>query len=302
MAATTSTGYFTNRDGFSFFTRRTFPARPKAHLIVLHGLGEHSGRYEPFIEYFTGRGYAVSIFDLRGHGLSEGKRGDIQSFSQWVDDARTMVWEFNRTLGRDVPTILVGHSLGGLIALNVLAFHDDVDGAVISAPPLGRLAVPAWKTWLGMKVVNVLPTLSVGAEIRPAYLSRDPAVVEAYKSDKLVLKRITLRAGQALVTTAAEAMPLAYRIEQPLFMLHGAGDRICDPNKTKRFFNDIPASIKNLRLYEGAFHEPFTDVIREKVFQDVEDWISTMIVLRDTDYAAPRRNVDRYRDQVHYES
>jgi alpha-beta hydrolase superfamily lysophospholipase len=302
MADSISTGYFTNRDGFSFFTRRTHPARPKAHLVVVHGLGEHSGRYEPFIEHFTSHGYAVSAFDLRGHGSSEGKRGDVRDFSQWVDDARAMLWEFRRTLAGGLPTILVGHSLGGLIALNYLAGHDDVDGAVISAPPLGRLPVPAWKTWLGMKFAGVLPKLQVGAEIRPEHLSRDPEIVRAYKSDRLVLKRVTLRAGQALVTNSAEAMPLAYRIKLPLLMLHGAGDRICDPEATKRFFNDVPASIKNLRLYEGAFHEPFTDVIRERVFQDVEDWIGTMVVLREMDFAAPGRHVDRYSDQVHHES
>jgi len=277
MNTNETTTYFTNRNGEKFFVRYFLPQRPKALLVVAHGLGEHSGRYKRLGEYFADRGYAVAVYDLRGHGRSVGKRGHVDHFESWVEDLRTFVWNARREMRHTIPTFVIGHSLGGLIALSYIAHYSgEVDGAVISAPALSpTIKVPDWKVWLGKYMARVLPKVSMGAEIKPEDLSRDPEVVDSYRKDPYVFKRVTVRAGDQILAAAAQSIPWAYKIKCPVLMIQGNDDRICSVAATKNFFTRLPEDYKKLKLYDGAFHEPFNDVIRDRVFADVEDWIDS---------------------------
>jgi len=297
MNAGIITGYVMNSKGVRLYTRRSSPSEPRALIVIAHGFGEHAGRYAHVMEHLVRNNIAVSAFDMRGHGKSDGRRGDVKRFFHWVDDLHMMIREFRRYVDKSIPVILLGHSLGGLIALNYLSVHDDVDGAIISSPPLGSLtAVPAWKVRIGCRTAKLLPRFRVSAEIDPNNLSRDPIAIAEYIDDPLVLKRITLRAGQALVEHAADAMPLAYHVTCPILMLQGRGDKICSSKTTQLFYDNIPSPKKRLRLYDGAFHEPFNDIIKERVFADLDEWIGRLLQRRES--TSRTRGTAVFADQV----
>ncbi len=269
--------YFLHRDGVRFFTQRIAVAEPRALVVIAHGLGEHAGRYDHVMERFAQDGVAAAAYDYRGHGRSGGPRGDVRRFAQWVDDVRTFVWHFRNEVGDGVPVYVLGHSLGGLIALHFMATHGEADGVVVSSPAIGLMdAVPAWKRRLGARASRIAPKVRISAGIDPEHLSRDPAVVEAYRTDPLVTTRVTLRAGREIIDTASDAMPLAYLIDRPILMIQGEGDRICSAKATEVFYRNIAYPVKRLLLYDGAFHEPFNDVRREEVMDDVAGWVCRM--------------------------
>ena len=269
--------YFLHRDGVRFFTQRVAVAEPRALVVIAHGLGEHAGRYDHVMERFAREGVAAAAYDYRGHGRSGGPRGDVRRFAQWVDDLRTFVWAFRNEVGDGVPIYILGHSLGGLVALHFMASYGEADGVVVSSPAIGSMdAVPSWKRRLGGHAARIMPRLKVSAGIDPEYLSRDPAVAEAYRADPLVTTNVTLRAGREIIAVASDAMPLAYLIDRPILMLQGEGDRICSARATEVFYRNIAYPVKKLLLYDGAFHEPFNDVRREEIMDDVAAWVCRM--------------------------
>lgn len=273
------TSYFTNRDGVRFYTRRHVPTSPRGLLVVVHGLGEHSGRYDHFIDYFGSRGFAISMYDQRGHGRTDGKHGHVDKFEQWTDDVHTHIVDSKKMVPTNAPCIVVGHSLGGLIVLNYITTYDDgIRAAIVSSPAITpTVKVPALVRWLGERAANFIPRFTIAASIDASYLSRDTAVVRQYRNDPLVVKRITLKAGKEILQGAATSSNLAYNVKCPLLMIQGRGDKICSADATESFFNNVLHPNKKLMIYEGDFHEPFNDVIRERVFADVEEWLGGVL-------------------------
>jgi acylglycerol lipase len=240
-------------------------------FVVSHGLGEHAGRYQRFADWFAGRGVEVYALDHRGHGRSGGPRGHAPSQAALVDDLDRVV--SLATAGGARP-VLVGHSVGALIALAyALAHPDRIQRAVFSAPAfLVKQPVAAWKRAAG-PIHHVLPRFTVPTGIDQRTLSRDPAVVDAYAVDPLVhdlisarMQAVTMGQGPALIARAAE-------LRVPFLLLHGGADGLIDPTGSERFFAGATAPGRAFREYPGLYHEIFNEPEQTQVFQDILDWL-----------------------------
>jgi alpha-beta hydrolase superfamily lysophospholipase len=271
---------------------------PQANLVVVHGLGEHSGRYEDFAAWFVPLGYAVHAFDLRGHGKSWGTRGHVNRWGEFREDVRVFLAKVHER-APDLPLFLLGHSMGGLIVLNYVLHYAAAGPYAHRAsgenPPLDRL----------MGVVSSAPALALGEDVSPGLvlitrflsrvlpklqlpngldaegLSHNAEVVQAYREDPLVHGVISARFGAVLARTMSWTMAHAgaWPADLPLLMVHGGADPICPAEASERFRVNARASgaVGDLRLtrkvYPGYFHEVFNEVGREQVLQDVAAWL-----------------------------
>lgn len=248
---------------------------PAAALAVVHGYGDHGGRYVWFGEAMAARGYAVYVYDLRGHGQSSGERGQVRRFSDYYDDTAIYLDEVRRAQpGR--PLFLVGHSLGGLIAAGFTARQPQgLDGLVLSSP-FFRLAmeVPATKV-IGARVLAVVkPDWNIGNTVQAADLSHEPDVVDAYVTDPLVHHVAPARWVVELLSAQAAAPTTAERLELPLLLLYGDEDVVADPAVARAFLAAAGSPDKKLHAYEGLYHELFNETEREAVFADLAAWLA----------------------------
>jgi len=190
-----STGSFAGEKGIDVFYRNLPAEDEKARLVIAHGLGEHSGRYGNLFDRLVPAGFSVWALDFCGHGRSQGKRGHIDSFDQYLFDLKKLI-ELSR---KDAPSsrkiFLLGHSLGGLIALSYAErFSETIDGVIASSPWLGlKVQVPAVKAFMGKVMSLIWPRLSMGNELDATKISHDRDVVRAYRNDPLVHDRVTSR-------------------------------------------------------------------------------------------------------------
>lgn len=266
---------FEGKDGVSLHAQAWTPPDARATMIVVHGLGEHVGRYGNVVDYFAPRGFAVQGYDHRGFGRSEGKRAFAASFDDFLDDLDTFVGAVRaRRPGERI--VVVGHSMGGLIVLRWAAFRTPQVRAVVSS---GAALVPGASVSKGKIVAarvlsRVAPGLSMANEVNPADLSRDPTVVKAYEQDPLVIRKITARLGYEIIRSMGETLDAAGRVRTPLLLLHGGADALVDPAGTRRFFEATQAPHKRLHVYPGFLHEIFNENGKEKVFQDMEAWLA----------------------------
>ena len=253
--------------------------QPRAALLVVHGLGEHSGRYDRFAEAMTASGVSTYALDLRGHGLSEGRRGHATRFHVLLQDVDRFVREVKGLVDARLPTFLLGHSMGGLVALRYLEEYDtQFNGAIILAPWLGTsAAIPRWKTTLAGVFTRLLPAVPISNGIDPKALSRDPDVVRAYQEDPLVHDRITPR----LFTEASSAMGAVQRrgdrIHTPLLVMVPDGDRVVDSQRTLAFARSLPAGDVTIRVYPGHYHELLNEPDRATTIRELRDWLSARL-------------------------
>jgi alpha-beta hydrolase superfamily lysophospholipase len=263
-------------DGLDLYLRRweTEGVPHRWTFVVVHGLGEHGGRYQHLAEWFSLRGAVVYAMDHRGHGRSGGQRGHAPSLQALLDDLDTVVMRARTESGG--PLVLIGHSFGGLLAIAyALERPDRLDKAVFSAPALvPKVRVPAWKQALSRVLPKVAPKASFANEIDPKVLSHDSAVAPAYTGDPLVHNQITaglyaatIARGQAFITRAPE-------LRVPFLLMHGRDDQVVDPAGSERFFARATAPDRAFCLYPGLYHEIFNEVDRERVFQDIESWLT----------------------------
>lgn len=253
---------------------RSWPA-PGATVTfaVVHGLGEHSGRYAGFAEGMARHGMSTYALDLRGHGNSEGQRGHVDSWGQWTDDVKAFVTHVESAVSGEV--IPLGHSFGGAALLStVLAGRlPDSKRFVLSSPALKlRLKAPGWKAALAPVASRVVPRLAMDNEVDPATVSRIPEVVEAYRNDPLVHRRISSRMYTEWQNATLDIFARAAQIRVPFLILAGTADPLIDPEGS-RSLHEKARSASTLRLLEGRYHEPFNDLGSDEVFQLIADWV-----------------------------
>jgi alpha-beta hydrolase superfamily lysophospholipase len=252
---------------------------PRAVVLVSHGHGEHGGRYAELARHLAEHGMAVHAIDHRGHGRSDGPRGHVDRFADYVRDLET----WRRAVTADVPpatpVFLLGHSLGGLIAIRHLQAHPEAGfrGAVLSAPLLGiAVKAPRWKVALSGFFSRFVPRLPFSNELDPSMLSTAPGYVEAYRADKLLHPTITPR----LFTEIGAAMHAAFEqpdsIRIPLLVLAPTGDRVVAPEAVARFASACPGDVE-VRRYEGFQHESLNEAERHRVMDDVTGWLDARI-------------------------
>jgi alpha-beta hydrolase superfamily lysophospholipase len=242
-------------------------------FAVVHGLGEHSGRYNRFADGMAKHGMSTYALDLRGHGKSPGQRGHVDSWSQWTDDVSAFVRHVESTTGAEV--VPVGHSFGGATLLStVLAGKlPTTRRFIVSSPALKlKLAVAGWKLTLGPIASKILPRVALANEIDPKTVSRIPEVVEAYRNDPLVHNKISTRLGAEWQDATRTILSDAGQIRIPFLILAGTADSLIDPAGSQELHEQAP-SISELHLLEGRFHEPFNDLGSEEVFQLIADWV-----------------------------
>jgi alpha-beta hydrolase superfamily lysophospholipase len=266
-------GFFKTADGKKLHYRSWVCARAKAVFLVVHGIGEHIGRYEYVSTAFMSRGYSVCGFDLRGHGLSEGKRGDIEDFSLFVSDIKDF-YEFVKSFSTEKIFIL-GHSFGGLLALLCGMNPPGDTKGIISINPLIRfkMELPRHKLVLGNLLRAVLPSFTFSNGIKIRHLSKDQAVVDAYRKDKLVHDRISVRLFFQMLKQIEALKSSIINFKMPLLFLLSGDDRIIDSGASKEFFDKIESKDKKLIILEGFYHEPLNEIGKERVFEEIESWV-----------------------------
>lgn len=269
-----SQDFFRLPDGQELFFRVYGPARSKGLLIIIHGLGEHIGRYQDFAGFLSEKGWRIYLYDQRGHGKTPGIRSFVDSFDVLVDDLHRFIKFVGAEEKRQKP-FLMGHSFGGQVVVNYLAkYPSEVQGAILSSPNI-RLAmeVPWLKKFLGRWASCLLPSLSIPNDLNPEWISHDKKVVQAYQEDPLVQNRITLRLGAELLKNLETVPELASKIKIPILLFQGSEDKITCPEGTKNFYQKISGKDKQLKIYPGLFHETLNERGKKQVYQDVAHWL-----------------------------
>jgi alpha-beta hydrolase superfamily lysophospholipase len=263
----------TSRDGTRLHVR-TWPVdQPRIWLAIAHGLGEHSGRYESLARAMSGYRIGCYAVDLRGMGRSQGRRGHLGRWQDWVEDYAC----FYQTVLEDaggMEVVPLGHSFGGLVVVSAVLFGAVNPSRFVLSNPAFRAAVevPSWKLQLGRAASRLLPALTMANEVDPALISRDQSVVEAYRNDPLVHDRISARLFVEWSSASRQALDRAAEIEVPFLLIVGSHDRLIDPQGAADFSSRATAD-HSMRLYPGRYHEPFNDLGAEEVFADLAGWL-----------------------------
>lgn len=250
------------------------PTQPRAVLAVVHGIAEHSGRYWFLAEQAYARGLAVVAVDLRGHGRTPGKRSYVDRFDDYLLDVDALMTQA-REIAAGRPVFLMGHSMGGAIALRWLAQRGQaVAGLILSSAAL-KIGddVPRLLVRLAPLLSNWVPYVR-GTRIEPATISRDEAAVAAYLNDPLVSKLAPpARTGGELLRAMAANRAAAPGLTVPVYLFHGDADRLTDPAGSREIYELWGGSDRTLRLWPGSRHETLNDLDREAVVAELLDWV-----------------------------
>ena len=271
-----SDGKFEGVDGLHLYYRAWETSTPTAGLIVVHGLSDHSARFAHLGRRMASNRINVYACDLRGHGVSEGRRGHAPHFDYFLQDLERFRREVESITARAIPLFILGHSMGGLIVLRYIEEYGvDLDGAILSSPWLATgPAIPRWKI-LGAGLLNkMLPSLPIDAGIDPEFISHDPEVVVRYREDPLVHGKITPR----LFMEASAAMGLVLhrsdRIRIPLLFLLAGDDQLVDTRKSEAFARSLAAAADvTIRVLPDYYHEVLNDFGGAQALHEVRTWI-----------------------------
>lgn len=244
-------------------------------LLIVHGLGEHGGRYAHLPAMLGEQFEHFYAMDHRGHGRSGGLRGYAPKFDDFVDDVLRVADQIAaREKGKEL--YLYSHSFGGLVALRLLLKERKVPfkAAIVSAPLLGvTVRVPSYKKMLGEILGRTLSRVQLRNEINPGFLTHDPLVVEAYVKDRLVHDKITPRLYLDMMETMSWVRAQTGPLACPTLFLIPGDDRVVDSKKTTEFFRALKFRDKEAREYPGMFHEPHNEVDKDQVFGDIKQWL-----------------------------
>lgn len=282
MTGTASThrdGMFAGVGGLSIFWQAWLPAgRPRGVIVIAHGAGEHSGRYDHVADRLTREGYAVYAPDHRGHGRSAGPRALLDRIDSAVADLDYVVLhaaaEQGAGTGSGMPVFLLGHSMGGMLALCYAMRHQDRLDALALSAPLAALEAASPVLRIAAKVLSRLtPRLPVIA-VDPSLISRDPAVVEAYKADPLVHHGKLPARTVAEFAAAIESFPEGVaRITVPTLILYGTADGLCPPEGSVMVGQRIGATDLTVKSYPGLYHEILNEPEQDQVMDDLCAWL-----------------------------
>ena len=249
----------------------------KGVIVIAHGMGEHALRYTEMASYFTGAGFSVVAFDIRGHGSSEGKRGHTPSYELLMDDI-DRVCDTVQADCPEVPLVLFGHSMGGNLILNFLLRRKrKVSGAIVTGPYLKLgFEPPKWKIILAKLSSNILPSLSQPTELEKPALTRTPEVVRKYEDDHLVHDRITSSFFINVHFAGQYAIDHAQEITTPQLVMHGSEDRLTSPEGTLEFIKNAPNQVSS-KIWEGLYHELHNEPERKEVFLYELNWLKELL-------------------------
>jgi alpha-beta hydrolase superfamily lysophospholipase len=249
------------------------PAGPNGRVGIIHGLGEHYGRYGRAIRALAEKGFVIEAIDLPGHGRSYGRRGHVDSWDEYRE-AMEAWWDRPRERGGP-PVALLGHSMGALLALEWGLNHPgELRGIVLSAPPFEVvLRATMLKVRLAQVIVRVWPGFSQQTTILPSMLSHDPDVVRAHNTDPLIHYVMSAKLFFEFRAVTAALRLSAPRLPLPALVLHGTGDVISSPIGSERWAKAAPPGMAELRLYEGLYHEILNEPEGPRIAAEAVAWI-----------------------------
>lgn len=253
-------------------------AQARGGVLVVHGLGEHAGRYAPLARWFNAHGYAVRAFDQRGHGQSPGPRGVLNHPDDLLADLSVVHADYAHALGP--APILLGHSMGGLVALRaVLDERITPEALVLSSPALRSHASPGLQR-LAAILARLLPNLRLSSGLGPEWLSHDPQAMASYAGDTLRHDRISPRLADFIFRAGAACIADAGRLEVPTLLLVAGDDALVDAGGS-RDFSAAAAATKQLttRYFANLYHELFNEAepSRTQVLMQLEDWLEKVV-------------------------
>jgi alpha-beta hydrolase superfamily lysophospholipase len=246
----------------------------KALLILVHGLGEHTGRYQHVAEKMVQAGFGLFAFELPGHGRSPGKRGHIPSYAsvyEAIDQSITVV----REMAPEKPIFIYGHSLGGNLVLSYFTeCQPNVNGAIVTSPGLGTgVPVPGIKMFAGRVLYHLAPSFQMDNGLDLNYLSHDPSIKEAYKKDPLVHPLISARLGMDMLDHGNSLLQQKGHFPVPLLLMQGSGEQIVDPQKTIQFANNHDRNIE-LKVWVDQYHELHNETNKNEVLDFMINWLN----------------------------
>jgi alpha-beta hydrolase superfamily lysophospholipase len=260
-AVTMTEGTFAGADGVSIHRRAWIPdRRPRGVMVLVHGMSEHSGRYDHVGRFLAARGLAVHALDHRGHGLSGGETGTVETFGHFLDDLSTFL-SLVRAESPVGPVVLLGHSMGGLIvSAYLLERKPSPDLVVLSGPAIVPILEPG------------------GRRIDATRLSRDPEAQRAYMEDPLVLRE---RVKEDLFYRLAEGVMLlvgrSHEIGLPILLIHGTDDRLCSAEGAESWVRASSSSDITVQLYHEGRHEMFNEINRDEVLAGLWQWLDSRL-------------------------
>lgn len=261
-------------DNVSLFFRIWPVDSPQGIICVVHGLGEHSGRYQGLAHILNQEGFTVISFDHRGHGCSEGKRGVIPDYQTLLDDVSLLIKEGAKT-DLKAPLFLYGHSMGGNLVINYALKEQPTLKGVIATSPALRTPTPKTKRALSNILSVLWPTLTLPNGIDASKLCRCSKQVDKYLSDPLVHDKISVRLASGLISQGLWAIDNAKLLTNPLLLLHGESDAICLPEGSVQFAKNCGEAC-TLKLYPGLYHELHNEPENTTVIDDLLAWLKNL--------------------------
>jgi alpha-beta hydrolase superfamily lysophospholipase len=245
-------------------------------VILVHGLGEHAGRYDYVARHLNAWGFAVRGYDQFGHGESGGVRGGLPSDTHLLDDLADIVDSTRARMRKDAPLILLGHSMGGVVAARFVALGiRPVDALILSSPALDP-GLSRGQRWLLRMVYRIAPGLRVGNGLKVKYLSHDPEVVAAYRADPLVHDRICVRLARYIARTGAQIIAAAPEWKVPTLLMYAGRDHLVSPEGSRRFAAAVPRAKIKAICFETMYHEIFNEPDSAPVYLALQNWLDRM--------------------------
>ncbi len=242
-------------------------------VIVVHGLGEHAGRYDHVARRLNQWGFAVRGYDQCGHGESGGARGGLPTDTRLLDDLADIVDSTRARTGHKVPVILLGHSLGGLVAARFVAQAiRPVDALVLSSPALDP-GLSRFQKLLVAVLPQLVPNLRVGNGLKPEFISHDPEVVAAYRADPLVHDRISARLARFIAQIGPQTVAMAAQWVVPTLLLYAGDDRLVNPRGSRIFAAAAPPQAVQAVCFDTLYHEIFNESDSAPVFGTLKAWM-----------------------------
>lgn len=259
------------RDGTRLAVERRIPGDCRAHVVLVHGYAEHGGRYRQLVGELADAGYGCHLLDLRGHGRSGGPRGAVERFADYRDDLDLLV-ESAPAEG-DSPLFLLGHSLGGLIALDYVLHRPGLFGGLAVSSPFLSPNLPWPVARLAAAAARLMPRLVTRSRIDARWLSHDPEAVRRYVEDPLVFKEIDAHWFREAHEAQRRVYDRAREIRIPSLFLLAGDDRIAGRSRSEAVFRRLGSADKRLEVYAGRYHELFNETDRDRVVAELLGWM-----------------------------
>lgn len=267
---------WTTSDGLKLFAKSWIPDQNiKGVITWVHGMGEYIERYEHVAKFLTDAGYAIVGYDHRGHGKSDGGRGHIPNYEQFLDDV-TLALNKSKELVPNVPQFIFGHSMGGGLVANYLIHRQPKVNAAILSAPYFRLTnpQPPLKLALGRMTQNLIPKLTLPTGLNANHISRDPKEVEKYIQDPMIHDKVSAKMGIAIVDAGESAIANANKVKVETLIVHGSGDQLTDSNGSVAFAKNAGSEV-HIKLMNGWYHELHNEPEKQEVLDLYLQWLDS---------------------------